>query len=623
MFLFLLPVFLMAQNKPLDSLTRLFKREPIARNKLELLSQMVNIADRTDLALAADYSRKGVSLAKKTGDVKWLPKFHEMLGRNYANQLQLDSAWVNFTEAMKGYLAIGDKKGQATTYFKMGWVHKKKGELELAMQSDLKALRLMELINDKKGIAAANDRLADDVMQQGRAEESLAYAKKNIDFCIAQGLQDNLVYAYFSAANASIVLGKNEAALNYYDQTLQLARALNFEDMSLSDFMNGRGNAFKRLGRYQEALIQYNTAMARSKKANYNNAIIALTANLGEVNLLMGNYSEALKYQLETVSMQEKDGDLSNLTENYDHVSTIYEKLGNYPLSLHYAKKARTMRDSVNKIASDKAMSELMTQYESGKKEATIAAQKQQISQQRLVQWLSIGVAILLSILLIFGYRSYVARTKSNRLLAIKNAENELLMKEIHHRVKNNLELVKSLISLQSAHLEDSVTKDAMIASQNRVQSMGIIHQKLYQGENLGSIEMKDYFINLSEGILDTFNAEEKVTIECIMEELELDVDTAVPIGLIVNELLTNSLKYAFPNDATGKIRISLQSNSKHLTLTVADNGVGKIADDRPKGTGFGTQLIQLLTQQLNGTIEEQSQNGTAMVFHFKTKLAA
>lgn len=96
-----------------------------------------------------------------------------------------------------------------------------------------------------------------------------------------------------------------------------------------------------------------------------------------------------------------------------------------------------------------------------------------------------------------------------------------------HYRVKNNLEVVKSSILLQSAKMEDSASKDAMMASQNRVHSMGIIHQKLYQGENLGSIEMKDYVPNLSEGILDTFKAEDKVKIECAMDTLELDVHTA------------------------------------------------------------------------------------------------
>src|SRR5690606_16601362 len=185
---------------------------------------------------------------------------------------------------------------------------------------------------------------------------------------------------------------------------------------------------------------------------------------------------------------------------------------------------------------------EAQAKYETGQKNATIVFQEEKIARQQQTKTLYIILTGLLATMLFGLLYNYRKRQKRNEVLQLlnaqldsKNKQNELLLKEIHHRVKNNLELVKSLISLQSAQLEDSVTKDAMIASQNRVQSMGIIHQKLYQGENLGSIEMKDYFMNLGEGILDTFNADDKVKIECAMDDLELDVDTAVPIGLIVN----------------------------------------------------------------------------------------
>lgn len=613
-----------SQNKSVDSLNLLLSKETVNSTKLEILSQIVSFESNTDLKKALVYARQGVTLSNEIKDKNGQPKFNEMKGRIHANLLELDSASYHFKKALDGYIAIKDKKGQATTYFKIGWVHKKKGELEKAMEVDIEALRLMESINDNLGIAGANNRISEDLSRQERNTESLEYAKKNIEFCIKNKLDEELVYAYTSAGGACIAMNNPQESFFYFDKALRLAKSLGFNPMNLSDFYNNLGNSLKRLGKYSEALTNYENALTLAKQTNYRNAVVTVTANLGEINLLTGNYKEALKYQLQTVQFQEDDNDLSNLTENYGHISTIYEKLGDYPMALEYQKKARIMRDSTAKTESDKTMSELLTQYETEKKENTIASQKTQLAQQKLVQWLSIGFACLLLAFLFFGYRSYQARTKSNQLLAAKNQQNELLLKEIHHRVKNNLELVKSLISLQSAQLEDSVTKDAMIASQNRVQSMGIIHQKLYQGENLGSIEMKDYFINLGEGILDTFNADDKVKIECAMDNLELDVDTAVPIGLIVNELLTNALKYAFPDNAKGNILISLsKSNPEILTLKVSDNGIGKIAGLAPKGTGFGSQLIQLLTQQLNGKMTEDSQNGTSVLFHFKLNTAA
>jgi len=207
-------------------------------------------------------------------------------------------------------------------------------------------------------------------------------------------------------------------------------------------------------------------------------------------------------------------------------------------------------------------------------------------------------------------------------LLAAKNAENELLLKEIHHRVKNNLEVVSSLLALQSAQIDDPNTKDAMLEGQNRVQSIGIVHQKLYQGTNLGAIEMKDYFINLGESILDSFGAEKRVTIDCAMEQLDVDIDTAVPLGLIVNELLTNTLKYAFPEGKNGIVRIKLEKRRDGiLQLEVSDNGVGK--SGVTKGTGFGSQLVSLLTQQLSGSMREEVKDGTSIYFEFKMDKAA
>ncbi|CAN5718469.1 hypothetical protein BH10BAC2_BH10BAC2_17580 [soil metagenome] len=206
--------------------------------------------------------------------------------------------------------------------------------------------------------------------------------------------------------------------------------------------------------------------------------------------------------------------------------------------------------------------------------------------------------------------------------LLARNAENELLLKEIHHRVKNNLEVVSSLLALQSNQIEDENTREAMLEGQNRVQSIGIVHQKLYQGTNLGAIEMKDYFINLSESILDSFGAEKRVTIECAMDQLDVDIDTAVPLGLIVNELLTNTLKYAFPEGQPGKVQIKLQKQTDGaLHLEVSDNGVGKSGIIH--GTGFGGQLVSLLTQQLSGSMREEVKDGTHIYFEFKPVRAA
>jgi two-component sensor histidine kinase len=618
----LFPFIIHSQQATLAELELKLNSEKNQTKKLEIISEMVNTVFGNDMKQALDLAKKGVQLADEVNDKNWQPKFYEMEGRMHANLLQLDSANLFFDKAMKGYKAIDDVKGQASTSFKMAWVLKKKGEYEKAMQKNIYALKLMESIDDKAGICDAMTRISWDLTKQNRLNEALDYAEKAIDMAEKNNLTSEFFYVYNNAGDVAIAMGKNQLSLDYFNKAAAIVKEQNLGLTSQVDIGNSQGNALKRLGRYDEAIRFYTNCLKMAKKANYQNGINTVTANLGEINLLKGNYKDALPYLLETIQLQEANNDYSNLIENYHHTSTIYKKLNEFESALAYKQKAYNLRDSIGSIESDAKMSELLTKYETEKKEETIAFQEDKIAQQKLVQYLGIIVVGLLVGLLIFGFISYRNRSKSNRLLAQKNAENELLMKEIHHRVKNNLEIVSSLLALQSAQIDDSKTKEAMTEGQNRVNSISIVHQKLYQGTNLGSIEMKDYFLNLSENILDSFGAENKVTLNLAMDKLDLDIDTAVPLGLIINELLTNTIKYAFPEGNKGTITIKLEKqNDQHLHLVVTDNGIGKSGITH--GTGFGTQLVSLLTQQLNGTMKEESENGTTHIFDFKLRKAA
>lgn len=621
-FIFFFIQFTFGQNNEIVVLEKQLASETNSSRKLEIINEIVAIYFNTDMQQALVFAKQGVLLAEKSDHKEWKPKFYEMQGRMHANLLQLDSATIFFKKAEKGYIAIKDKKGQAKTYFKMAWVHKKNGELDEALQKDLEGLKLMESIDDKAGICDAMARVSEDLTRQNRLKEALDYAEKAILIADENKLTTEKFYVNFNAGNVAMSSEKYQESWNYYDKAFAIAQEQNLGLPTLSDVTNSRGNAFKRLGKFKEALKDYENAMKYAKESNYQNAINTVTANLGEVNLLLGNYEEALRYQLETVRLQESNSDTANLVENYHHVSTIYSKLGDYKSALAFKQKAYSLRDSIASMESDAKMSEMLTKYETKKKEETIASQESIISQQSLIQRLVIGLAILLFGILILGYISYQSRAKKNKLLAIKNAENELLLKEIHHRVKNNLEIVSGLLALQSSQIDDQSTKDAMQESQNRVNSIGIVHQKLYQGTNLGAVEMKDYVLNLSESILDSFGATGKVNLELAMEQLDLDIDTAVPLGLIINELITNTVKYAFPNKEKGKLTIKLEKQKDNiLHLVVSDNGVGK--SGITQGTGFGGQLISLLTSQLNGTMTEDNENGTTVIFDFKLKKAA
>ncbi|MEL7534523.1 MAG: sensor histidine kinase, partial [Bacteroidota bacterium] len=260
-----------------------------------------------------------------------------------------------------------------------------------------------------------------------------------------------------------------------------------------------------------------------------------------------------------------------------------------------------------------------------------IAQKDQLIKQQKTNQLLAFGLAGVFALLVLALSYLFVRNRSVNRQLGSLNAnltqsnlDKEILLKEIHHRVKNNLQTISSLLYLQSAHIEDKSVKAAVAAGQHRVQSMALIHQKLYQRDNLAAIEMKDYLSNLGQSLISTFAAEpDNLDFRVEMQELELDVDTAVPIGLIVNELLTNSLKYAFREGEKGIMGISLQKSGPKLHLSVWDNGQGAKANEKAQGTAFGSQLVQMLCTQLHGSMSIESEEGykVALILEPQTKI--
>jgi two-component system, sensor histidine kinase PdtaS len=585
--------------------------------KLKLLTALFNASLYTNLDSGLAFASTGIALAEKSGLVDWQPRFYEMKGRVCIFLLKLDTAELFLSKAVAAYQKINNQKGKAAAYIKLALLNKRRLELNKAMENDLAALEIMESLKDAAGICEAYMRLADDLTRQNRLKEAKEYWNKSLALCEAHNIAAMRYYLQFIAGNMCVADNNYSGALVYYNKALGLAREQHLDGVILATVTNCRGNAYKRLGNYKEALIDYKNTMDLSRRLNYASGISIGLANLGETNFLLGNYKAALPYQLETVRLQERAREYVNLVENYDHVSGIYEKLGDYKAAIRYQKKRVALIDSIAPIKSDAAMAEMLTHYETEKKEATIAAQGNIIAQQRTIQWLGGGAVVLLVGFIIVGFISLRTRAKKNSLLAAKNAENELLLKEIHHRVKNNLEVVSSLLALQSAQIDDANVKEAMQEGQNRVNSIGIVHQKLYQGTTLGAIEMKDYFLNLSESVIDTFGAEQRVTLEVAMEKLNVDIDVAVPLGLIVNELLTNTLKYAFPDGRDGKVIIALEQKTDGiLHLEVADNGTGKSGITH--GTGFGSQLIELLTKQLNGEMREEVANGLRTIFNFK-----
>ena len=572
-----------------------------------------------------EVAKVALANARSAKNFEALGRIHRSMSTYYDffGRFHKDSVLVHSLKAVEFLKKTDNTDLLVASYRTLAIDYLNKNEINKANEVLFDGIELFQGKNDPLAEANINRTLALVALISEDYERAIDYA--NLAYPVFEENDD-----YYKMAVTYLNLIKPYREIGDLDQSQKVAAEciriteeyVPDEIYLLARALADKGETSLMQGKLDQALIEsqrgfdiVSDALGEGRAASY-------LEGVANVNMAKGNYLEARDQYL--FILENESGDGLVLTPLYNKLQECYEKLGDYQKSAMYqdmsfVNQRKMLEDKIKNLEE-----ESLVKYESGKKDQAIAAQQIELGQRTKIQQLSYVIGGLLLILLIGVYYNYKRTKRISDQLRIKNEENELLLKEIHHRVKNNLEIVSGLLELQSAQIHDEDVQKAMRASQNRVQAMGILHQKLYQGTNLGSIEMKDYFLNLSEGVLDSFDADQRVKIELAMENLELDIDTAVPIGLIVNELLTNALKYAFPDDQEGAINIGLEEvDQNRLVLKVHDNGVGFNPTGSSKGTGFGSQLVELLTKQLGGTIEKESADGTLITLMLNKSKAA
>ncbi|NRB51157.1 MAG: hypothetical protein HRU41_26030 [Saprospiraceae bacterium] len=260
--------------------------------------------------------------------------------------------------------------------------------------------------------------------------------------------------------------------------------------------------------------------------------------------------------------------------------------------------------------------------------------QQQLLIDRNLWEKRSLMGGVLLAIV-ISGFLFYYNRVRKktnlvlsqkNKLIAAALSEKEMLIREVHHRVKNNLQVVSSLLNLHARKVADPAALGAIREGRDRVKSMAFIHQKLYQVNDVRQLTVSDYVEDLTNYLFTSYQIDpEQIELKTSIDHLELDVDVMVPLGLILNELISNSLKHAFPNGRKGQLLVRFVEKEASFLLEVADTGVGVAQKGSiDKTAGFGYQLIHTFCKKLKGQLTVQHQDGTAIQLSFpKTKLVA
>ncbi|HVY75762.1 MAG TPA: histidine kinase dimerization/phosphoacceptor domain -containing protein [Puia sp.] len=343
--------------------------------------------------------------------------------------------------------------------------------------------------------------------------------------------------------------------------------------------------------------------------------------------LQSGQYSLAETHIGTLDSLSKKIGDPYRIKDGLYLRFRLDTAQGHYKEAAKNLLKYQALNDSLFTETASRQMKQLEVEYETkkNKNEITVLSQQNQLQRDRLdqealVRKFIIGGVALMFIIIGLLYRQYRHKQKNNRIILQKNEqlqhflnEKEWLVKEIHHRVKNNFHIVASLLEIQSSYLKNQEAISAIQESQHRIYAMSIIHQKLYQSDTLSIIYMPDYIYELVEYLRDSYSIRENVSFSLQIENIELNHGTAITLGLILNEAITNAIKYAFAGTKEGKISIALTHISDlQLLLSITDNGRGLPIDFESKiGTSMGMELLQGLTDDLGGSLIIETKNGT------------
>lgn len=573
--------------------------------KGRLDESLLEFESNLERARAARCSEIIISAVVNIGRIHWLQ------GRNEQALICYDEALVIADSLRNNYMS-------GMILLLRGIVYQAMGFYELSAVSISRSVSLFEQMNYLSNLPYAYSYLGSVYMDLAEYDNAMFFLRKAL-----------LLYEqnndYWGGAIAARFLGslynerdRSDSADYLLRTSLALANRLNdingalFSRRYLAELM-------LKTGKPDSALILLQGNLDDARKTDNLQEMVNNLYDLGRLNVQQGHFSPALDYFNMAVSMADSLGYFYEGMLISQHLSDLYEKLGDYGNALIFNKRYKSLSDTIFSKEKRRSVDELRFKYETEKKNREISTltmekkvQAESLRTQRILGYALAAVLVLVLVTVVVLWRSYIQKKKSDK-------EKALLLKEIHHRVKNNLQTVSSLLSLQSGSIGDKKIKEAVRESQSRVKSMALIHQVLYQQEEFLKIDIGRYLRLLADNIAASYG-EGSRAVRCMVtcDSPELDIDTAIPLGLISNELIVNAYKYAFNGRDKGEILVSLYALNNRMLFSVSDNGNGlppEFSFDQVQSLGL--RLVNLLTRQMRGEITLSSDKGTRIEITF------
>jgi two-component system, sensor histidine kinase PdtaS len=641
------------QAKELSSKLKIFK----IQNKVCFLKADV-LFERGDLPKARIGYLGAIDNYTRSGEMK--EAAHAWLSIAVRTMYSKDSTEIRglhgFEHALNIYTELGDKEKEAEVRKYIGDWLLQQGKLDQSENELLKALSLYQSVGYKK-LHYTYDLLAAISNKRGDFNKSLYYSLEMIKSIQATGDTVVAFGLYLKMANIYNNLNEYDKSKYWYNRALINGA----KDPRLFYTINNSLIAVMlKEGKKKEAL-DFLLTLIKKRPPPYPDDKVPLVARLGEIYSLLGKDELAEKYYRQAIFFAKKTlwkytelaadkqmadfyfsrkrydlagiylhkalagpggiSDIELIRSTYLELFKTDSATGNYFSAIKNYQRYKSLTDSIFTVAKAKQITQLQLQFEKDQKVQKLEdkgkLQQAELQHAGTVKNVTIGGIVLLLVIAGLLYRQNRLRKKSNELLERLLTEKEWLLKEVHHRVKNNLHTVICLLESQAAYLENDALK-AIEISQHRIYAMSLIHQKLYQSEDIKMIDMDLYINEFVQYLADSFGPPANIVIRRVIEPLKLGVSQAIPLGLILNEAVTNSFKYAFPDNKAGEIFIGLKQAGNVMELVIADNGIGiqRHADENEPHS-LGIELMKGLTRDIKGNITFDIGIGTKITVIF------
>ncbi len=656
------------QDLLLDSLKLLGENLNSSTQKVEVWYQAAETMQRSSPKVVLQISKMMADVSQKPLYLMGLGMGYEQMGNAYYYLRKADSSVWAYRKALDYY-----RKGDApqkifTMYNYLVFAYRLSGNKDSTILYVKKEMEQAVITNDSAHWATAlhdnGFHLSESNQLQNAINsffEALKYVKPdayNTRININNGIGD----CYH-------VMGNDSAALRYFHASKEIASTMSGPKVRREYWLalssNRISSTLLELGRLDDARIAIQEQMSHAKQTDDTEQRYTAFLNYGMYFTNTKQYDSAEYSFLEGMRIQKKVGRKRAIGIIHYNISGLYNNWKKFSLAFQHADSANRILTELNSTAwqtknyhalavayaglerykeayemltryveangkimtadNNQKIAEMQAAYDVDKKDAaiTVLNKENELRNSQRNFFIVAAASLLATAMLVFYL--YSQKQKSNMLLFEKNgviekslAERETLLKEIHHRVKNNLQIITSLLSLQSKSLVDSAAQGAISESRNRVKSMSLIHEQLYQEDTISGVEMNDYISRLVSSLTSSYGLDtERIEIKIESENILLDVDSAIPLGLIINELVSNSMKYAFPNQRSGAILISLKDTMNELLLMVKDDGVGMDASIKADQS-FGLSMVNSLMRKLKAEISIVSQAGTSVQISIK-----